>query len=75
VVFTDDVAVVYSKQGRIGMLTFYVDGVITSEAMVDDNLSLLFHRYSLVRVADGVLYKEYGGKILYFKTQDHSFAR
>lgn len=74
-VFTDDFAVVYSKQGRVGVLTFYVDGVAANEAVVDDNVSMLFHRYSLVRVADGVIYKEYGGKILHFKTQDHSFAR
>ncbi len=59
----------------MGYLTFYVDSVQVSQVVVDNNISKLFHRYSLVRVVDGVLFKEYGGPILHFKTVDHSFKK
>ena len=82
-VFIQDVTVLYQKiNTNDGHLNFYLINNKTQQfelahsELVDNSTSLQFHRYSLLRVADGVIFKAYGSaEILHFKTIDYSWNK
>ena len=81
-VFVNDVAVFYYKESsNNGYLAFYKwndyteTAEIQSTVLVDTSTSTEFHKYTLIKVTDGVIFKENGATAFkHFKTDDYTWT-